>query len=93
MQGCGRETHMAWNAPVIAKLLNDSPAVAVVFSGHDHIGGYTCTGGKHYIIPQAMLESPEASTAYGIVTIYDDRIELKGFGTVTSRTCALKGKR
>lgn len=90
LQGAGRETHRAWNADKIEAILNKSASVVAVFSGHDHPGGYACVAGKHYIIPEAVLESPEDSNAYGIVRVYADHLVIQGCGVVTSRTCKFK---
>ena len=59
--------------------------VRLVLSGHDHLGGHELGDtGVPYVTLEAMLEAPD--NAYGIVAVYADRIELKGHGTVTSRT-------
>eukprot|EP00798_Chlamydomonas_sp_ICE-L_P004958 gene4958-34738_t len=39
---------------------------------------------------EAMLEAPEGSNSYAIVTIHEDKMVIDGVGTVTSRELALR---
>ena len=54
--GAARATHMAWNWVQLQQVLLDSPAVRLVLSGHDHIGGYAQHGHIHFVTVEAMLE-------------------------------------
>lgn len=88
--GAARATHMAWNWKEIQDVLLESPSFALLLAGHDHLGGYAELGNKkHFVTIEALLEVPEDSNAYAIAKVYRDRIEIEGFGTVTSRQLAL----
>lgn len=47
---------MAWNWRELQDMLLSSPAFAVFFCGHDHVGGYAEIDGRHFITLEAMLE-------------------------------------
>lgn len=51
-----RRTHLAWNWRELSAVLVASPAVALVLAGHDHVGGYACHDGIHWLTLPAMLE-------------------------------------
>ena len=84
--GC-RETHKAWNWRELQQRLVGK--AALVLHGHDHLGGYACVGGTHFVTPEAMLEAPRGSNAYALVGVFPDRLELQGVGRVTSRVMHL----
>ena len=83
-------------------MLWSSKCVVAMFSGHQHEGGYgQDEHGIHHIIFPAILEAAPGNgvlmcalvitqagdTAHGICEIYDDRIELTGYGArVPNRT-------
>ena len=56
------------------------------FAGHYHKGGYTLENGIHHVTVPGMVEAPADKNAYGVVDVYPDRLELRGVGTVPSRT-------
>ncbi|MEW5297083.1 MAG: hypothetical protein WDW38_005891 [Sanguina aurantia] len=87
--GSARPSHLAWNWLEVQAILVSSPAVAIVFAGHDHIGGYSQVGHVHFVTLEAMLEAPSGSNAYAIATVHEHMIELQGFGTATSRQLPL----
>lgn len=85
-KGAARATHLAWNHEGIRRVLLDSPAFCIALAGHDHIGGYVASPcGRHFITLEALLEAPEDSNAFGILRVFDDRLEIIGRGTVTDR--------
>ncbi len=55
--GAARATHLAWNWRDILATLVASPAFAVFFCGHDHVGGYRDVGRSlHFVTLEALLE-------------------------------------
>lgn len=90
MQGCGRDTRHALGDKELEATLTGSPAVQAVFSGHDHKGGYACVAGVHFVVIEAMLESPEDSNAFCTVDVFEHEFTIRGHGSVASRTCALR---
>ena len=60
--GAARATHLAWNWREILATLVASPAFAVFFCGHDHVGGYRAIGRNlHFVTLEALLEGASSS--------------------------------
>lgn len=74
-----------WNADEVIDILEKSGCVAAYICGHDHREGYVFQNGIHYITINAMVETPDKN-AYAIFSVFEDHIDLKGYGRVTSRT-------
>ncbi|KAK9814127.1 hypothetical protein WJX72_000984 [[Myrmecia] bisecta] len=89
-QGAARPTHYAWNWREISQVTLDSSVVRLVLCGHDHEGGNACHKGTHFVTLEAMLEAPPDSNAYATVDIFNDRIQILGQGSVTSRNLTLQ---
>ncbi|KAJ8601671.1 hypothetical protein CTAYLR_007472 [Chrysophaeum taylorii] len=83
-----RSTHLAWNYRSIRALVAKYRGVVkLALAGHDHVGGYGVFDGVHFVTLEAILETP--TDAYAFLDIYDDRIDIRGVGTATSRTIPL----
>lgn len=80
--------HLLWNHEEVLSILSSSPVVAAYMNGHDHRGGYAEGGSTHFITLPGVVESGEKS-AYAVVELFLDRIQIRGHGTVPSRTLAL----
>jgi manganese-dependent ADP-ribose/CDP-alcohol diphosphatase len=80
--------HLLWNHDELLGILSSSPAVAAFMNGHDHQGGYAEEGGIHFLTFQGIVESG-ADTAYAVVEVFPNRLEIRGTGTVPSRSLAL----
>lgn len=79
----------ALNGPEIADLLSEYAAtVRCAFAGHHHPGAYGVWGGIPYITIEGMVETEE--NAYATVTVYPDKIEIRGKGRARSHTVPLK---
>eukprot|EP00633_Aureoumbra_lagunensis_P000817 CAMPEP_0197301258 /NCGR_PEP_ID=MMETSP0890-20130614/50265_1 /TAXON_ID=44058 ORGANISM="Aureoumbra lagunensis, Strain CCMP1510" /NCGR_SAMPLE_ID=MMETSP0890 /ASSEMBLY_ACC=CAM_ASM_000533 /LENGTH=236 /DNA_ID=CAMNT_0042780525 /DNA_START=489 /DNA_END=1199 /DNA_ORIENTATION=+ len=79
-----RRSHCAWNLYQIQSLLfkyND--VIRLVLAGHDHLGGYFCHHGIHFLTLEALLETP--TDAFAILDITPHGLGLRGFGSVTSQ--------
>lgn len=92
-EGGARATHMAWNWKEIEAVCLESKAFRLALAGHDHVGGYSMsksvTGKQHFITLQGLLEAPPGGNAYGMLRVFEDRIELAGVGTVPCREMAV----
>lgn len=77
--------HSMWGAERFVKLVSARPSFLAYLNGHDHAGNYGTVGGKHFVNFKGMVETA-TETAYAIVTLYPDRIEIQGFGTEPSRS-------
>jgi len=76
--------HLLWNCEEVLKILDKYNNIVLHICGHYHPGGYSAIKHFHSITLQSILEA--ASNAYGIIDVYDNRLELRGFGIVPSRT-------
>jgi manganese-dependent ADP-ribose/CDP-alcohol diphosphatase len=84
------EQHVAWNCADIRAAVEESGVVKAYLNGHDHNGGYAEHGGVHYVTFPGMVESG-VKNSYTLVDVFNDRLELRGFGTAPSRTLPWKG--
>jgi hypothetical protein len=68
---------MAWDFADALRIIRASGVVAIVICGHDHKGGYHIDGGVHHITLRSPLNDAESS-AFGVLDVHDDRVELRG---------------
>jgi predicted phosphodiesterase len=71
--------HNLWNDTEVVEILEASGSVVAFINGHDHAGGYAVKNGIHYLTVQGMVET-ESSTAYAVVHVDDERLEVDGRG-------------
>lgn len=67
-----------WNSKEIVDIMESYSNVKAFINGHRHEGGYAFENGIHYITIYGMVNTKTSS--YGILEIYQDSLELKGFG-------------
>ena len=79
--------HNLWNAEAVTKLLANYPCVAAYLNGHNHAGNYGEKNGTHYLTLKGMVDTP--TSAYSVVEVHKDRLEIKGFGRQKNRTMKL----
>lgn len=84
------DQHNLWNYQEVQALLAGYPNVMAYLNGHNHAGHYGEVDGIHYVTVEGMLETA-TTTAYAIVEVYGDRIEIDGFGRATDRVLPFKG--
>lgn len=80
--------HNGWDSERIVDLLSRHDHVVAYMNGHDHAGNYGFAGGTHFLNFKGMVDTPDTS-AYAIVAVHPDRLEVTGFGREESRTLAL----
>ncbi|WP_457586450.1 metallophosphoesterase [Ensifer canadensis] len=80
--------HNMWDSERIVDLFGRYENVAAYFCGHNHDGNYGLVDGTHFVNIKGMVETPD-TTAYAIVEIHTDRMEIHGYGRETDRTLAL----
>jgi predicted phosphodiesterase len=83
--------HNLWDSERIVELLTSHDNFVAYLNGHNHAGNYGEIGGRHFMNFKGMVETP-ATTAYSIIEVYDDRLEIKGVGREESRTLKIAGK-
>lgn len=77
-------THILWNNRLVAKVLQESPQVEAYFCGHVHEGNYIFFNKIHFLNFIGMVDTPY--NAYSIVHVYNDRLEVEGFGREPNRS-------
>jgi len=77
--------HNMWDYEKFVELVSTHPSVVAFFNGHNHAGNYGQLGGKHFVNLKGMVETPD-KTAFSVIEVWDDRLELRGFGLEESRT-------
>lgn len=72
-----------WNANEVIEMIEQYSNVKAYINGHNHEGDYGTKNGINYLTFKGMVDTKE--TAYGIVTIYTDYIEVLGYGREENR--------
>jgi predicted phosphodiesterase len=80
--------HNLWNAREVSDLVIRHRAAKAWINGHNHDGNYGQIDGLHYVNLKGMLDTPQ--TAYAVLDVHDDRIELTGFGRQPSLSLKLR---
>ena len=69
-------------------MIESFSCVKAYINGHNHKGNYGLKSGVHYLTIQGMVDTEE--TSYAKVKVYDDRLELKGFGREGDRQMVIR---
>jgi 3',5'-cyclic AMP phosphodiesterase CpdA len=77
-----------WGAERFVKLATARSSFLAYLNGHDHAGNYGVFASKHFVNFKGMVETA-TETAYALVTLHQDRIEVQGFGTEPCRRLAV----
>jgi manganese-dependent ADP-ribose/CDP-alcohol diphosphatase len=78
------DAHNLWNANEVLQVLDGYDQVVAFFNGHNHAGNYGQRQGVHYLNLKGMVETAE-STAFSVISVFPDRLELKGYGREKDR--------
>lgn len=81
--------HNALNDTEILKLIDEFDNIVAYMNGHNHLGNFGTRGNVPYLTVNGILEGD--TNAYGIVTIFDDHIEVTGYGRLGSYSWPVKG--
>uniref|UniRef100_UPI0037E9919B manganese-dependent ADP-ribose/CDP-alcohol diphosphatase n=1 Tax=Semicossyphus pulcher TaxID=241346 RepID=UPI0037E9919B len=78
---------LAWNYDELLSIIRSHLCVVCFMAGHDHDGGYhkDKDTGVHHLTLKGVIETPPDSNAFGTVSVYEDRMELRGSGRVKDR--------
>ncbi|XP_053148594.1 manganese-dependent ADP-ribose/CDP-alcohol diphosphatase [Hemicordylus capensis] len=77
---------LAWNYKAALSVIHSHHSVVCFLSGHLHCGGYSLDSqGIHHLSVEGIIETSPRSHAFGTIYVYDDRMILKGRGTVPDR--------
>jgi len=77
--------HNMWDDERVIHLLCGYENFVAYMNGHNHVGNYGSVAGKHFLNFKGMVETP-AETAYAVVEVHPDRLEVKGYGREENRT-------
>lgn len=80
--------HNMWDSERIVDLFDRFENVVAYFCGHNHDGNYGFVDGTHFVTVKGMVETA-GTTAYAIVEIHADRMEIRGYGREADRTLPL----
>ena len=77
-KGCGGST-MVWDYPEALDAIRQTDCVAAVLCGHDHFGQYHMDRqGVHHCTFCSPLNKGDEGSAFGLVRVFDDAIEVCG---------------
>ncbi len=82
--------HNALDSDRMLSLLAEHDHVVAYLNGHNHAGNFGVSGGTYFVNFKGMVDTEDTS-AYAIVAVYNDRLEVTGFGREDSRVLALAG--
>lgn len=78
---------LLWNYQAVLDVLGSyTDVVMASFAGHTHKFGYSYHNNVHYRVLEAVLESPPPQKTFAILSVYEDRLQLDGFGECESAT-------
>lgn len=80
--------HNLWDSERLADLISASPASVAYLCGHQHAGNYARLGKTHFVNFCGVVDTPE-SNAFAVLSLFEDRIEIEGFGREPSRSLSL----
>ena len=76
--------------PTELKIIDRHKSVVAYINGHNHAGNYGQQNGVHYLTLKGMVDTTES--AYSVIEVYRDRLEVVGFGRQERRTLKLSAK-
>jgi predicted phosphodiesterase len=82
--------HNLWDDARLVELLTSYDNFLLYINGHNHAGNFGAIDRKYFVNFKGMVETPD-TTAYSIVEVYTERIEIRAFGTEEQRTLPLLG--
>ncbi|XP_070845999.1 manganese-dependent ADP-ribose/CDP-alcohol diphosphatase [Chaetodon trifascialis] len=84
---------LAWNFDELLAIIRSHSSVVCFMAGHDHDGGYhrDRVTGVHHLTLEGVIETPPDGNAFGTVSVYEDRMVLKGNGRITDRVFVFPG--
>jgi predicted phosphodiesterase len=80
--------HNLWDDVRLVDLLTSYDNFLLYINGHNHAGNFGAIGRKYFVNFKGMVETP-ATTAFSIVEVHDDRIDIRAFGVEQPRTLSL----
>lgn len=88
-KGCLNNS-LLWNFEQVLDCFNRHPSVVAYLYGHEHKGGYAYDNGCHFIGFNSVIETPAEHYSFANVNVFEDHIEIEGFGVQPSRFLEIK---
>lgn len=82
--------HNALDSDRMLALLAEHDHVVAYLNGHNHAGNFGVREGTYFVNFKGMVDTEDTS-AYAMVAVYDDRLEITGFGREEGRILVLGG--
>ena len=79
--------HNLWNAAEVLAVVRENRSVVAYMNGHNHVGNYGRLDRRHFVTFTGMVDTEQ--TAYAVVDVHADRLEIKGFGRQKTMTLPL----
>ena len=83
--------HNLWNAKEVLRTISRFKNVVAYMNGHNHAGGYGVVDGQHFLTLKGMVDTHES--AYSVVNVYKDRLEISGFGRQKDMSLPIKNSK
>jgi hypothetical protein len=83
---------MLWDAERLAASVTSAPSAIAYLCGHQHAGGYAERNGVHFVNFCGMVDT-EKTNAYAVLTLFEDRIEILGYGREPGRHLPLTSQK
>ncbi|WP_047463200.1 metallophosphoesterase [Rhizobium rhizogenes] len=83
-----KNSHNALDSERLLALLAEHDHVVAYLNGHNHAGNFGVVDGTYFVNFKGMVDTQD-NTAYAIVAVYEDRLEIAGFGREESRVLSL----
>lgn len=81
------QRHVMWeNEWLIDLFTKRRQTVKAYFAGHFHAGAYVVRNDVHYVTFKSILDSSSEEGSAAVVQLWSNRIEIIGYGDMTSRT-------
>lgn len=82
------DQHNLWDSERIVDLLTGYDNFVAYFNGHNHAGNFGERNGKYFVNFKGMVDTPD-TTAFSVVEVHADRLEIRGVGREENRTLTI----
>ncbi|XP_042305481.1 manganese-dependent ADP-ribose/CDP-alcohol diphosphatase isoform X2 [Sceloporus undulatus] len=82
---------LAWNYKEALSVIHSHHSVVCFLAGHLHYGSYCLDShGVHHLTLEGIIATPPERNAFGTIYVYNDRMLLKGNGSIPDREMVYK---
>ncbi len=80
--------HNLWNAAQVLRVLESHDSFVAYLNGHNHAGNLGERAGRPYVTFHGMVDTE--TSAFAVVSLFEDRMEVAGFGRQPDHQLALR---